>query len=283
MRCWPRRQKIAGRSSRRRQAEVARRAAIVQAERRDARLRLLADDLVTQRGALAAEIADETAVRTRRAEVEAALLAARELESAREIEAAAAAARVSDAQDTWYRLAALAERFGGTASLARERARHLATPPPAGPPGRDPDALEREAAAAREQEAALASALATDRAELAAAGRGGAGAARRGARHRGPPRGARSTQRPDRGVTQPRRGGPSRDRPAHRHSRPGSRAGRSRPRRADPAAGAGRRVGAVSYTHLRAHETPEHLVCRLLLEKKKTNRSSRRIPPPQKP
>src|SRR5678816_1023900 len=25
--------------------------------------------------------------------------------------------------------------------------------------------------------------------------------------------------------------------------------------------------GAVSYTHLRAHETPEHLVCRLLLEK----------------
>ena len=25
----------------------------------------------------------------------------------------------------------------------------------------------------------------------------------------------------------------------------------------------------VSYTHLRAHETPEHLVCSLLLEKKK--------------
>eukprot|EP00658_Telonema_sp_P-2_P041413 TRINITY_DN29613_c0_g1_i1.p1 TRINITY_DN29613_c0_g1~~TRINITY_DN29613_c0_g1_i1.p1 ORF type:complete len:139 (+),score=31.94 TRINITY_DN29613_c0_g1_i1:176-592(+) len=30
---------------------------------------------------------------------------------------------------------------------------------------------------------------------------------------------------------------------------------------------------AVSYTHLRAHETPEHLVCRLLLEKKKPNLS----------
>src|SRR5678816_3729302 len=28
------------------------------------------------------------------------------------------------------------------------------------------------------------------------------------------------------------------------------------------------RSGSVSYTHLRAHETPEHLVCRLLLEKK---------------
>src|SRR5678815_4942109 len=25
-------------------------------------------------------------------------------------------------------------------------------------------------------------------------------------------------------------------------------------------------LGSVSYTHLRAHETPEHLVCRLLLE-----------------
>ena len=31
----------------------------------------------------------------------------------------------------------------------------------------------------------------------------------------------------------------------------------------------GQRLDAVSYTHLRAHETPEHLVCRLLLEKKK--------------
>ena len=31
-----------------------------------------------------------------------------------------------------------------------------------------------------------------------------------------------------------------------------------------------RGVGAVSYTHLRAHETVLDLVCRLLLEKKKT-------------
>src|SRR5674536_401239 len=30
-----------------------------------------------------------------------------------------------------------------------------------------------------------------------------------------------------------------------------------------------RSSASVSYTHLRAHETPEHLVCRLLLEKKK--------------
>src|SRR5678816_4649829 len=31
----------------------------------------------------------------------------------------------------------------------------------------------------------------------------------------------------------------------------------------------GQNIRPVSYTHLRAHETPEHLVCRLLLEKKK--------------
>src|SRR5660397_274525 len=31
-----------------------------------------------------------------------------------------------------------------------------------------------------------------------------------------------------------------------------------------------RRADAVSYTHLRAHETKANLVCRLLLEKKKT-------------
>eukprot|EP00658_Telonema_sp_P-2_P063967 TRINITY_DN52838_c0_g1_i1.p1 TRINITY_DN52838_c0_g1~~TRINITY_DN52838_c0_g1_i1.p1 ORF type:complete len:145 (-),score=25.31 TRINITY_DN52838_c0_g1_i1:8-442(-) len=33
-------------------------------------------------------------------------------------------------------------------------------------------------------------------------------------------------------------------------------------------------TGTVSYTHLRAHETPEHLVCRLLLEKKKLRTDS---------
>ena len=53
-----------------RQAEVARRAAVIQADLRDARLRLLADDLVTLRGALEQEVADETALRQRRGRVE---------------------------------------------------------------------------------------------------------------------------------------------------------------------------------------------------------------------
>eukprot|EP00658_Telonema_sp_P-2_P016694 TRINITY_DN16474_c0_g1_i3.p1 TRINITY_DN16474_c0_g1~~TRINITY_DN16474_c0_g1_i3.p1 ORF type:complete len:134 (+),score=39.77 TRINITY_DN16474_c0_g1_i3:125-526(+) len=33
-------------------------------------------------------------------------------------------------------------------------------------------------------------------------------------------------------------------------------------------------LNPVSYTHLRAHETPEHLVCRLLLEKKKKKKKN---------
>src|SRR5881628_703703 len=55
------------------QAEIARKAAAVQAELRDARLRLYADDLVTQRAEIAKEAADEASVRARRAEVEQAL------------------------------------------------------------------------------------------------------------------------------------------------------------------------------------------------------------------
>ncbi len=48
------------------QAEVARRAAVVQADLRDSKLRLLADDLVRLRGTLQQEVADETALRERR-------------------------------------------------------------------------------------------------------------------------------------------------------------------------------------------------------------------------
>src|SRR4051794_39305036 len=51
------------------QAEIARRAVQVQADLRDARLRLLADDLITLRATLETEVADENAIRERRASV----------------------------------------------------------------------------------------------------------------------------------------------------------------------------------------------------------------------
>ncbi len=146
-----------------RQAEVARRAAQVQADLRDARLRLLADDLVTLRSTVDAEVRDETAVRERRALVEAELIQVQAREAELEQAAAAQAPALNRAQETWYRLSALEERLRGTATLASERHRHLtAALPEEARPGRDPEQVEREAAGVRDQEAALAGQLAAD-------------------------------------------------------------------------------------------------------------------------
>ncbi|MDQ1579100.1 MAG: chromosome segregation protein, partial [Microbacteriaceae bacterium] len=141
------------------QAEVARRAAGVQAELRDSRLRLLADDLITARGTLEAEVADETAIRARRAEVEAALGNASSAEAELERALAADAPAVAAAQEVFFTLSALQERFRGTQKLAAERLRHLSEFAEEERRGRDPQELENEAAAIREQEAELTAEL----------------------------------------------------------------------------------------------------------------------------
>ncbi|MFE7664355.1 AAA family ATPase [Streptomyces celluloflavus] len=142
-----------------RQAAVARRAAVIQAELRDARLRLLADDLVTLRRALRAEIADEAALRERREAAQARLRTAQQREAVLEEEVRTLTPRVQRAQQTWYELSQLAERVRGTVSLAEARVRSAAAAPPDEGRGRDPEELEREAARIREQEAELAAAL----------------------------------------------------------------------------------------------------------------------------
>jgi chromosome segregation protein len=151
------------------QAEVARRAAGVQADLRDARLRLLADDLVQLREALDRDVADETAAREKRSRIERDLAVASRRESELEGELAASAPRLQAASDTWYRLSALGERFRGVAQLAAERHRHLAAAAPAADPGRDPDQLDAEAERVAATEAELAAGLETERARLAAA------------------------------------------------------------------------------------------------------------------
>src|SRR4051794_35256230 len=151
------------------QAEVARRAAIVQADLRDARMRLLADDLLALRSTLEAEVADETALLARRAEVEQALAAAQAREAELEAAVAAETPRLARAQETWYRLAGLRERFRGTASLAAERQRHAAETEDEQVAGRDPQMLESEAAEVRAEEQAIVGRLTEDRAALAAA------------------------------------------------------------------------------------------------------------------
>ncbi|MEE4540848.1 chromosome segregation protein SMC [Streptomyces sp. V4-01] len=142
-----------------RQAQVARRAAVIQADLRDARLRLLADDLVTLREALRAEVADEAALKERRAAVEAQLADALRREARLEEQVRALTPRLNQAQATWYELSQLAERVRGTIGLAEQRHRHAGAQPAEERRGREPEDMEREAARIREQEAELAEAL----------------------------------------------------------------------------------------------------------------------------
>ncbi|CAM5593291.1 Chromosome partition protein Smc [Streptomyces avidinii] len=142
-----------------RQAAVARRAAVIQADLRDARLRLLADDLVTLKGALDAEIADEAALKERKETAEAQLAAAVRAESELEEAVRELAPRLQRAQTTWYELSQLAERVRGTASLADARVTSASAPPEEERRGRDPEDMEKEAARIREQEAELTAAL----------------------------------------------------------------------------------------------------------------------------
>ncbi|MFF7629099.1 chromosome segregation SMC family protein [Streptomyces cyaneofuscatus] len=142
-----------------RQAAVARRAAVIQADLRDARLRLLAHDLVTLRDALRDEIADEAELKKRKDAAEAELKAALAREAELEGEVRRLAPRLQRAQQTWYELSQLAERVRGTVSLADARVRSATEAPGEERRGRDPEDLEREAARIREQEAELTAAL----------------------------------------------------------------------------------------------------------------------------
>ncbi|MFF4504032.1 chromosome segregation protein SMC [Streptomyces sp. NPDC001401] len=142
-----------------RQAAVARRAAVIQADLRDARLRLLADDLVRLREALKTEVADEAALKERKEAAEQELKKAQQREALLEDEVRQLAPRLQRAQQTWYELSQLAERVRGTISLADARVKSATSAPPEERRGRDPEDMEREAARIREQEAELEAAL----------------------------------------------------------------------------------------------------------------------------
>ncbi|CAO5164480.1 Chromosome partition protein Smc [Frankia sp. AiPs1] len=149
-----------------RQAEIARKAGVIQAALRDARLRLLADDLTTARATLAADAADEDALRRRLAETQTRHREASGQEEHLQTALAAAVPRAAAAQETWYAMASLRERLLGTRSLATERARLLRAGSEELAGRRDPDELEQEATAVREQEMALAERLELDRERL---------------------------------------------------------------------------------------------------------------------
>ncbi|MFZ3560081.1 chromosome segregation protein SMC [Streptomyces sp. BH055] len=142
-----------------RQAAVARRAAVIQADLRDARLRLVADDLVRLRGALSAEVADEAELKRRKASAEDELKKALLREGHLEDAVRQLTPRLQRAQQSWYELSQLAERVRGTVSLADARVKSATSAPAEERRGRDPEDLEREAARVREQEAELEAAL----------------------------------------------------------------------------------------------------------------------------
>jgi chromosome segregation protein len=138
------------------QAEVAKKAATIQADLRDAKLRLLADDYIAFSKTLDAEVADENALRERRAQVEAALDVARRREEELDAQSAFESPMLIAAQENFYALNSLREKFRGTQSLAQERSRFLAEEAEeARSAGRDPVALEAEAETLRNEEAAL--------------------------------------------------------------------------------------------------------------------------------
>ncbi|MFJ5958506.1 chromosome segregation protein SMC [Paenarthrobacter sp. NPDC092416] len=137
------------------QAEIARRAQTVQFDVRDARARLLADDLVELMSALQQDVADEAALKERRQVVEAGLGDGRRRQAALEQQAAEATPRLNAARDNWYTLSASRERLRSLGSLATERRRLLGSSEAAAETGRDPEQLERQAAKVREEQAAL--------------------------------------------------------------------------------------------------------------------------------
>ncbi len=142
-----------------RQAEVARRAVTIQADARDAKARLLADDIATARETIAEELADEAALKERRTGVEQAVAAQRQRETELEDALRADSPALSAAQEVWYGLSGLRERLRGTAGLATERIRLAAVETDDRHAGRDPEELEAEAARVKEQHAALGAAV----------------------------------------------------------------------------------------------------------------------------
>jgi chromosome segregation protein len=152
-----------------RQAEVARKAAVIQAELRDARLRLLADDYVTLAADLQRDEADEAAVLARRAALEHEVAQARARENDLDQAAQQASAVLARAQQTWFALSSLTERLRSTQHLAAQRHTLLTEATEPERPGRDPDELDRQADELREEEDTLNERLTAGREVLAVA------------------------------------------------------------------------------------------------------------------
>jgi chromosome segregation protein len=152
------------------QAEVAKKAAVIQAEVRDARLRILADDVISFKATLNSEVADESALRARRSEVEQDLDKLRNREVELDRIASVEGPLLSGAQDNYYKLVGEREKLRGTQNLASERARFLTEEiEEARSSGRDPEVMDAEARGLRQEESVLRGELTRSQSELSGA------------------------------------------------------------------------------------------------------------------
>ena len=149
------------------QAEVARKASVIQSDVRDAKLRLMADDMLRMRNEMELEVADENVLRQRKEQVEAELNTARNREIELDAIAASENPQLIAAQENFYRLTAQREQIRGVQNLSSERARFLAEEAEeAKATGRDPDALDQEARILRSEESTLANQVKSSQEQL---------------------------------------------------------------------------------------------------------------------
>ena len=153
-----------------RQARVARRASLIQARVRDAKARLLADDLASALSKLSVLEASDESAAARRALLEEQIAAARsELLRLEDAERASSPA-LDQASSDWQSLTTITERLRGTLMAATQKVSLRATPelPPG---GEDPDVLDERARVAGAEDAALAGQVEEVRSALTSATR----------------------------------------------------------------------------------------------------------------
>lgn len=153
-----------------RQARIARRASLIQARVRDAKARLLADDLASALSKLSVLEASDESAATRRASLEEQIAAARaELVRLADAERASSPA-LDQASSDWQSLTTITERLRGTLMAATQKVALRATPelPPG---GEDPDVLDERARVAGAEDAALVGQVESARSALTSATR----------------------------------------------------------------------------------------------------------------
>ena len=153
-----------------RQARVARRASLIQARVRDAKARLLADDLSSALSKLSVLEASDESAAARRASLEEQIAAARaELARLEDAERASSPA-LEQASSDWQSLTTITERLRGTLMAATQKVSLRATPelPPG---GEDPDVLDERARVAGAEDAALVGQVEEARSALTSATR----------------------------------------------------------------------------------------------------------------